>query len=570
MSSTTSWADICEAELANKEAIEAEHHDLAEAEKLTDEDVKELKDLVTEIRADLALPEAEQSKLFGDWCGCSGLKNPEEKCPNICGECEGCEDTEEEDPCESTLAQPPSESVENVECCSVGTCSIVSVREEVKEEGASESVESESCSKSTEEMRQRLERLRKKDVITLAEVQECPNVRLTDQDENLSIYCYDEEEENDQSLINGLAGKCRGIIFDTKTGALVSQAFGYTPMYVASEDKEEGPLLPNDLKEFIRDNFDLCSFKLSLEGTLVRVLNHSGKWYVTTHRKLSADKSMWGTNVPFGDQFREGLSQIFNDEPDKTYDRLFSHLDPKKQYLYFIQASINNRIVVSMNPKHKVWHVATFENGVEVLDNNNPIPSQTQIAIPSPNHLNEFVKMFSYMMEQHLCAQGLICFLPNGTQVKLVDPLYYHFFKLRGNEPSIMFRYLQLRGTENQNEFMMMYPNKAAEFGKYEGILTATASIIYNAYLQRYVYKNYTQVPPEEFQILKQVHGIYCQQQGTRTPVSLELVTNCMNNSDPTLLNKIIRRYKENESKMKKIVGSGAAVYGTKTIEKKE
>ena len=54
----------------------------------------------------------------------------------------------------------------------------------------------------------------------------------------------------------------------------------------------------------------------------------------------------------------------------------------------------------------------------------------------------------------------------------ILSPAYQEFFHVRGNEPSIKFRYLQVRMNKSQCDMLSyLYPKYTESFGEYENIL---------------------------------------------------------------------------------------------------
>ena len=98
--------------------------------------------------------------------------------------------------------------------------------------------------------------------------------------------------------------------------------------------------------------------------------------------------------------------------------------------------------------------------------------------------------------------QGVIIFSPNNKQYKILNKEYLEFFKVRGNEPSIKYRYLQVRMDKYLcNTLYNLYPNTSSKFEEYENILYLIAQNIYSSYVARYIKKKWVTVAIEEFNI---------------------------------------------------------------------
>lgn len=366
-------------------------------------------------------------------------------------------------------------------------------------------------------------------------------VSMTDEANSLRMFCYDNDLNMDHADPETQA--FRGIVFDSNN-QVISKAFGYTPMYVIDE-------VPEQLGEYIRSN--PCQYFPSHEGALVRAFFHDQKWYLTTHRKLDAFKSYWGSRTSFGQMFLNGLTHLYNTDVQfaermgsgDLFDNFMNSLNREKQYVFLVVNDKGNRIVCTPPEYQKILHVATFQNGqmVECVTETG-VPCQTPIAFESFNQCQEYVNA-----QDPFVTQGLVVFMPNGKQLKLVSRQYNALFELRGNESSVMFRYLQIRGTHSE-EYKKLYPDYAEKMTAYEKAIDEITLSIYKAYLDRFVSHSYVVIPQEEYTILSSVHNWYKLQrcQGRSLRVSLENVREIVNRASPTTLNRMVRRYLKNRA----------------------
>ena len=66
--------------------------------------------------------------------------------------------------------------------------------------------------------------------------------------------------------------------------------------------------------------------------------------------------------------------------------------------------------------------------------------------MPVSHKFDTIDDMLSYVDDNdHKVSQGVIVYMPNQCQVKIMNPSYVSYFNVRGNEQSIKFRYLQVR-----------------------------------------------------------------------------------------------------------------------------
>jgi hypothetical protein len=366
----------------------------------------------------------------------------------------------------------------------------------------------------------------------------------SDEDNGLDLFCYVKCSNTDSDLLK----RCRGVAFHKDD--LVLQAFPYT----AEFNGDELSLLEDELRDFSHFRF----FD-SYEGALLRVFNFNGKWFLSTHRKLNAFRSKWASRDSFGTHFKKALNAELERNKklrgavpngDNVLERFYSVLDEKKQYMFLVLNGSDNRIVCSPPESPTLFHVGTFIDGELDLDD------EFLIAKPKEHHWLNIDEMVGYVKAvdpYHL--QGIICFGPDNTQVKVFHPDYQDLFRARGNEPSIKFRYLQVRMNKRFTDMLYhLYPDQAEVFDDYEDTLFDVARTIYRSYVQRFIKKNYVTVPREEFQVIKACHDWHLADR-TENRISLDKVISVLNKQPPTGLNRMIRRFKTEQAKKKEQQG---------------
>ena len=95
-----------------------------------------------------------------------------------------------------------------------------------------------------------------------------------------------------------------------------------------------------------------------------------------------------------------------------------------------------------------------------------------------------------------------------------------------------------------------MYPAMATSFDTYENYIRAIVKDIFNAYVERFMKKNFTSVSQDEYVIIKACHGWHLQDR-KRNIVSLKRVYEEVNNVQPSLVNKMIRARIQKDKKIK-------------------
>ena len=364
----------------------------------------------------------------------------------------------------------------------------------------------------------------------------------SDIENNLDLFCYINCKNSDHEFIK----KCHGIVFNGDK--IILKSFPYTTEYTEENNKSE-------ISSNIESIFDKCSFYNAYEGCLIRVFNFNNKWYISTNKKLNALKSNWASKKSYGMFFNDALMYhmetneefrniIFNKEKIISEDNISnifceSVLDKNNQYMFILLNNSDNRIV-SDSPKHpKFFHVGTFINGELSMEENLPIPFPEKLKFDNIDDLYNYVDNINYTK-----LQGIIVFTPDNFQYKILNKKYYELYNTRGNEPSINFRYLQIRMDKNKNSILKyLYPEKIVDFEQYENYIFDSSKYIYTSYVDRYIKRIRTVVPTEEFNVMKEAHAWYLEDRDNHR-ITYEKIIEILNRQKATHLNKIIKRLK--------------------------
>ena len=364
-----------------------------------------------------------------------------------------------------------------------------------------------------------------------------PRIRLVDHDEEtgLDLYCYNQCDPKDDELLK----RCRGVVFHQDT--VVLKAFPYTNEY-SSKDPE---------LETIIGNLSDWSFYDSYEGALLRMFNFKDRWFLSTHRKLDAFQSKWSSRDSFGALFTKGLEHEYvrssafetriGKDPSNILRKFQDTLDPTRQYMFLVRNTLDNRIVCDPPAQDdpKLFHVGTFQNGLFERESSVDLPKPDKLLFSSRSHLAEYLEKVDITKRQ-----GVICFDSSNQPVKLLNDLYMEMFRARGNEPSVKFRYLQVRMNKKiVDTLCRLYPNMAPIFDDYEKTLYEVAQMIHRSYIMRFIKKRYVIVPKEEYQVIKECHAWYISDP-LKNRVTVNRVIQSLNRQLPTALNHMIRRYK--------------------------
>ncbi|MDC0230793.1 hypothetical protein OAK19_02415 [Aureispira] len=340
----------------------------------------------------------------------------------------------------------------------------------------------------------------------------------SDPDNNLSLYSYIKCTDDSKDIVKN----SRGLIFhDNK---LLVKSLGYTADYIPNDIRQNSDLIGDITK---------CNIYESEEGCLLRVFNFNNKWYICTHRKLNAFKSKWSSKESFGEIFRNAVNYI------KPYDEFLNTLNKDYKYLFLVRNNYENRIVCQAPEKATIFHVGTYDS-----ENNFIITEDVGVSYPKKCSFQNIEDMLAFIENEGFNRiQGVIVFSPNKV-FKILNKEYLEFFKIRGNEPSIKYRYLQVRmDSEKSNKLYFLYPKFGDIFDEYEDLIYKAAQQINFYYIRRFIKKKYVTVPKEEYEVMKACHEWH-KTDREKNRISIRKVISVLNDQSATSLNKIIKRVK--------------------------
>lgn len=372
-------------------------------------------------------------------------------------------------------------------------------------------------------------------MINKQDLVDCKEVELVDKSNdknNLELYCYNNCSNSSSSIIK----KARGVVFQDEK--VVFRGYDYTEEYSASQEK--------DIKEQFSSPGDYKIFN-SEEGTLLRIFNVNGIWYVSTNKKFNAFQSRWSGRFSFGDilvntlfnlyTYRNGFLSKLKEEQTKDgiLTNFLNTLNPKKGYMILLRSNRYTRIVCNESKENEIFHVGTLVDGKISFKDDIGLPKQTPLTFKTVEDMVSYVKKidpFQY--------QGVIMF-KDYTQYKIYNDDYQGYKKVRGNQPSVFFRYLQVRGNLTlTNALYKLYPYESHWFQIYEKILYNIAVRISKCYIRRYIRKQYTSLPKLEYLIMKECYEWYLENPQTNQ-ISIYKILSILNSKPASYLHSLIK-----------------------------
>ncbi len=276
------------------------------------------------------------------------------------------------------------------------------------------------------------------------------------------VCVIDEKPQDDLILLHYLelipgVESVRGIVLDVSNNSnpkMVAKSFPFT---------QEVEFLQEEQFSYP------CTVTKAYEGTILRVFRgkNTKDWYISTHKKIDGRRGRW-----CGPEFGDTFNQVWGDFPldthlvdNKTGDRCW----------IFLVSHPDSRIVCEIE-KPTLRLVGIFENGKVTMRDLDSTISHRNIYIQEHLDVNTFQEFQEQakLLDKKECT-GLLFSKFTGTGwecVKVVPPLYLESRELRGNEPNLRLRYLELReGQIHIDEFVNLYPEKKDLFDEIEWYL---------------------------------------------------------------------------------------------------
>jgi len=145
---------------------------------------------------------------------------------------------------------------------------------------------------------------------------------------------------------------------------------------------------------------------------------------------------------------------------------------------------------------------------------------------------------------------GVIIFSNNNKQLKVSNRIYLDLLELRGNQPSIKFRYLQVRMNESSRGMLQcLYPEHVSSFDEYEEYLGRAVRNIHNSYMDRFIHKKHVHVSQAEFAVIRVAHNWFMEGRTNDEPrrVTYGVIGDILNEQQATTLNQIIKKMKHDD-----------------------
>ena len=180
---------------------------------------------------------------------------------------------------------------------------------------------------------------------------------------------------------------------------------------------------------------------------------------------------------------------------------------PKENCYSFVFQHPRNRIVLPIT-EMKLYLIAAYR-----INNENYTITKLQeedlttflkgtyIQTPKPYNFTSYddlEALISVMNENYKDAGIMIYHEPSGLRTKIRNPNYEFVRGLRGNQPKLQYRYLELRQQDKVAAYLRYYPEALPEFNKFKQQIHTFTEELHTHYIACYIKKSKPLVEFEE------------------------------------------------------------------------
>lgn len=186
-----------------------------------------------------------------------------------------------------------------------------------------------------------------------------------------------------------------------------------------------------------------------IDGSLMKLWFHNGKWHLSTNGTIDAWKARVGdTDETFG--------KLFEDALDCSYDKLISNADPWCTYMLELVHS-KSEIVIHYDT-NRVYVLAQRDMGTyEELKFLDPLPGTYRPKKYNLHNMDDIVSVVNGMNENH---EGIVVCDSHFNRIKVKSPLYLVRAHAYNNDILTDKRILKLWRADMLDDFLAYVPKK--------------------------------------------------------------------------------------------------------------
>ena len=308
---------------------------------------------------------------------------------------------------------------------------------------------------------------------------------------NYSIVKYKKESLNETNVES--LGLFRSVIFEFADPV---SADGSRPSRVVSFSPQKS--VPYETFSAVHP-IDECVVEEFIDGTMINIF-----WAECANEWIVATKSNIGATSHF---FVFPMSSSPKAQHTKSFYEMFIEalgdfdltvLDKSCSYSFVLQHPMNRIVCPVKTPALYIVRIYQLNGNLvtpldvhsaEVFTNTNIRKPQVYKA-PSYDELTRRFAGRNPLAPTPYNVMGIVVQHPaSGQRTKLRNPAYEYVKALRGNNPRLDYRYLELRQSNRVKEFLLYYPECSQSFSEYRSKIHTFTNHLYKNYVDCYILK---------------------------------------------------------------------------------
>lgn len=310
-------------------------------------------------------------------------------------------------------------------------------------------------------------------------------------------------KKNISDLTNPIVKECRGIILEKETNKIVCYTFNKSIEHNCNI---------NDQYVSVPDAIDYNTTVIqeSIDGTQIRLYYYNNEWQVATTRCINAKYARWQSDKSFYELFLQCNSSL-------DYDTL----DITKCYSFVIRHP-ENRIVVKYSIP-SLCHVLTRSKEEPYYESNDYI-GVNKPEIITFDSFNDILSTVENELSWN--TEGFVLCDINYNRMKIKSKAYLDIKELRGNTNNLLYRYCELRNSDDINNYLYYYEEDISKFEFYESRIFTLASMIHKEYVNKHIKRLNNQITWQFRPTIYTLHGNYI---NTKVITTLNIVLDYIN-----------------------------------------
>jgi len=238
-----------------------------------------------------------------------------------------------------------------------------------------------------------------------------------------------------------------------------------------------------------------CVAEEFVEGTMINLffdknLEEDGDWEISTRSTVGGRVCYFKSGEYDNEKSFRYLFLNVCEEVGLNFDVL-----PKEYCYSFVFQHPDNRIVIPFTETN-LYLIKTYkidEYKVTEIPTHNMLAhfKNTRVKLPKRLPLTTFENLENYMLEldDYKMVGVVIYHEKSGVRTKCRNAAYEEIRRLRGNQPKLQYRYLELRNQKRLNDYLYYFPEAKSECAKFKGQLYDFTRELHTNYIRCYIQK---------------------------------------------------------------------------------